>query len=77
MLYYLQAMIGSIVGIYFLKVINPTINYQVENILQIPIIKREDKKELVDDMVKQNIEEAKKEWDSYEISWNFQKHPLI
>ena len=75
MLHYLQALIGSKVGIELLKIINPTINYQVENIAQLPVLI--DQKERVDELVKANIEISRRDWDSFEHSWNFKKHPLI
>lgn len=75
-LYYLQALIGSKVGIEILNIINPTINYQVENILQLPILESENKI-IVDEIVEENICRSKEDWDAYEISWNFKKHPLI
>lgn len=75
-LYYLQAFIGSKVGIEILNIINPTINYQVENILQLPVLESE-KKNTIDVLVKQNIKEAKIDWDSFENSWNFKLHPLL
>ena len=75
-LYYLQAFISSKVGIEILNIINPTINYQVENILQLPILESSDKA-VVDNIVKENIKKAKNDWDSFEISWEFRKHPLV
>ena len=75
MLYYLQAFISSTVGIELLKIINPTINYQVENIAQLPVLISN--KDEVDNLVKENINLAKLDWDSYETSWDFQINPLI
>jgi len=75
MLFYLQAFIGCKVGIEILKIINPTINYQVENIAQLPIFI--DKKEVVDELVKQNIEKSIIDWNVFETSWDFKRHPLI
>ena len=74
---YLQSLIGSKVGIEFLNMINPTINYQVENIMQLPIIVSEKYKPIIDSIVKQNILISKIDWDSFEISWDFIVHPLI
>ena len=34
-------------------------------------------KERITDLVKQNIEISKEDWDSNEFSWNFKTHPLI
>ncbi len=75
-LYYLQAFIASKVGISILNIINPTINYQVENILQLPVIESEFK-DKVDELVKLNILGAKNDWDAFETSWDFKRHPLI
>lgn len=75
MLNYLQCLIGSKVGIELLKVINPTINYQVENIAQLPVLIRE--KNLIDSLAKENIELSKSDWDSFEHSWDFKSHPLV
>ena len=75
MLNYLQCLIGSKVGIEFLKIINPTINYQVENIAQLPVLIGE--KEKIDQLARENIEISKFEWDSFEHSWGFLRHPLL
>lgn len=75
MLYYLQGLIGSKVGIYLLNIINPTISFQVENIAQLPIII--EKKDLIDQLVKVNDDLAKFDWDSFETSWDFKVHPLV
>jgi type II restriction/modification system DNA methylase subunit YeeA len=74
---YLQCLIGSKVGIEILKIINPTINYQVENIAQIPVIISNIHKPKIDLLVSQNITISKIDWDSFEISWNFEKHPFL
>ena len=74
---YLQALLTSKVGITFLKIINPTLNFQVENILQVPIIYNESFKQEVDKLVTQNIDISKLDWDSFETSWNFIKHPFL
>lgn len=75
MLFYLQCLIGSKVGIELLKIINPTINYQVENIAQLPVLI--DKKEIIDALAKDNITISKGDWDNFETSWDFKKHPFI
>ena len=76
-LFYIQALLTSKVGMAILKVINSSLSFQVENILQVPIIFDESKKEEIDILVEQNIEISKKDWDSFETSWNFLKHPFL
>lgn len=53
----------------------PTINYGPEQISKIPLIVSEDK--LVEELVEANILASKSDWDSFETSWDFEKHPLV
>ena len=75
--YYLQALISSKVGINLFHVNNSTISCQVENILQLPIILCQKTKELVDEIVITNNNISKKDWDSFETSWDFKMHPIV
>ena len=78
-LIYFASLIGSKVGISLLNIINPTINYQVENILALPIIfppKKIIKSEIIS-LTESNIEISKEEWNIHEISWGFKHNPLI
>jgi hypothetical protein len=72
---YLLGLGNSVVGNEILKILNSTINYQVENILQIPIIMN--KKNEVVELVKENIELMKNEYDKHEYSWNFKQNEII
>lgn len=76
-LFYLQGLIGSIVGVTFFKIVNSTISCQVENIIQLPIIINLDKKKYIEEIVIKAISISKMDWDSYENSWNFSKNPLL
>lgn len=75
-LFYYLGILNSSVGNYILNVTNPTLSYQVENILSFPIIQTDDKKS-INELVENNISISKIDWDSFEISWNFEKHPFI
>ncbi|WP_320950989.1 MULTISPECIES: BREX-1 system adenine-specific DNA-methyltransferase PglX [Fusobacterium] len=57
------------------KIINPTINLQIGDILVLPAT--EIKNEKFNILVQQNIDISKEEWDSRETSWNFEKLSLI
>ena len=68
----------SKLGKTILDVINPTLNYQVENILALPLHKDIFKfkiqiKTLMDNIVLM----ARIDWDSYETSWDFTELPLL
>lgn len=77
MLYYLQGLIGSKVGINLFRVNNSTLSCQVENIIQFPIIRSNMYKTLIDKIVKRNNYISKLDWDSHETSWDFQQNELI
>ena len=57
------------------KIINPTINLQIGDILVLPAT--EIKNEKFNNLVQQNIFISKEEWDSRETSWDFKKLSLI
>mgnify|MGYP000286001550 CR=1 FL=1 len=62
----------------FLDIVNPTFNYQVENILQLPF-------KVPDDLTQKNITHlvnsaldiAKRDWNRSELSWKFDQHKLL
>jgi hypothetical protein len=74
---YILAILNSKIGQYYLDVSNSTINYQPGDIAKIPIIILPDRKNDVDFLVIENISISKEDWDSFEISWDFNKHPLV
>ncbi|MHB9344040.1 BREX-1 system adenine-specific DNA-methyltransferase PglX [Fusobacterium polymorphum] len=59
--------------------INPTINFQSGEISKVPVIFSKNKliKNIIDNLVQQNINISKEEWDSRETSWDFEKLSLI
>ena len=72
---YTLGFLASCVCFDILGILNPTLNYQAGNIKSLPLlIDREDE---VDECVYQNIQISKDDWDSYENSWDFQRHPLL
>lgn len=60
-----------------LKLLNPTITLQVKDVKNTPIIFNDEKILAVEKLVKHNIEYAKSDWDAFETSWDFTKHPLL
>lgn len=60
-----------------IKVINPTINCQPGNVGSIPFIFSETYSDSVIKTVNENINLSKSDWDSFETSWDFERHPLI
>jgi type II restriction/modification system DNA methylase subunit YeeA len=73
------SLLSSRLATYFLAAINPTLNFQVGNIGNIPYLK--DVLSEIREPVTNNFLEAvsisKDDWDSFEISWDFLRHPII
>lgn len=78
-LHYLLALCNSSCAMKVLEVIAPTINYQCGDIANIPVIipDSDEVENHVKELVKDNIDSCKTDWDCYEVSWDFEKHPLI
>ena len=66
---------NSKVAIYFLNLMNPTINIMPEDLRKLPC--PIEQIEQVNILVKKNISVSKSDWDSYETSWDFVSHPLM
>lgn len=60
-----------------IKIINPTINMQCGDIAKTPYLQNNEIKGVIIDIAKQNISISKFDWDSHEISWDFQQNELI
>ena len=74
---YLMAVLCSKPAAEVLKILNPTITFNIDNISSIPVILDEQKIQVVDMLVSECIELSTNEWDSYEFSWDFLVHPLV
>ncbi len=75
---FLLALLNGKVSQSFLNIANATINYQPSDIGNIPIIAPTDSiKNRICLLAKENIKLSKSDWDSFETSWDFQRHPLV
>lgn len=74
---YMVANLNSNVVNVLLNILSPTLDYSVGALAKIPTYISEQSKDAIETISKKNIAESKKEWDSFEESWDFKKHPLI
>lgn len=72
---FILGFINSKVATEYLKIINPTLNFQPGNIGSLPLVNL-DKRNVVG-LVSENIKISQNDWDSQELSRNFKTHPLI
>lgn len=75
-LYMLLAFLDSKVANFYLKIMNPTINFPPGYIQAIPFSK-ECQTEQIENLSKSCTDMSKNDWDAFETSWNFKKHPLV
>ena len=62
----------------FLDIMNPTLNYPTGTIAEIPLgILDDGSAATIKELAAGCVELSKEDWDSFETSWNFCRHPLI
>ena len=72
---YFIGLTNSKIGNYIMSIINPTINSGADSLRKIPVVFSNVDK--VTHLVETNIALSKSDWDSFETSWDFIRHPLV
>ena len=75
--YYVLGFLCSNIVTSLLQITNPTLNFQVHDIMELPLIKSYKNEENIEWIVGENVITSKSDWDSYETSWDFKKSPLV
>lgn len=75
--YYLLALLNSKYSEVIINSINPTLNLQSSDVGSIPVVFNEVMRGHICDLSYNNVLNCKKDWDSFETSWDFKMHPLI
>lgn len=75
--YYVLGFLCSNIVTSLLQITNPTLNFQVHDIMELPLIKSYKNEENIEWIVGENVITSKSDWDSYETSWDFKKNPLV
>lgn len=74
--YYALAFLDTNVASMITKILNPTLSFQPGNMATMPFPKIE-KENIVNNLCTDCIAFAKTDWDSFETSWDFKRHPLV
>ena len=78
MLLYILAFCNSSVLVEIAKIVAPTIHFTVGQMAEIPLLKSTETRETrVSILSKENVFLARRDWDSFETSWDFAHHPLV
>ncbi len=75
--HYVLGFLCSNVVTSLLQITNPTLNFQVHDIMALPLIESPDNENNIKKIAGENITSSQKDWDSYETSWDFKRNPLI
>ena len=74
---YTLALLNTCVVKFYLDLLSPTINFQSGDVGKVPYLYGQDSHAKIDSLTETIIDISKKDWDSFEISWDFKEHPLI
>ncbi|EIP3260571.1 BREX-1 system adenine-specific DNA-methyltransferase PglX [Escherichia coli] len=74
-IFFILAFIISSPAAFIVNALNPTLHVQAGNIASLPLLDLH--KTEIASLSKENVDISKIDWDSFELSWNFKKHPLI
>ena len=75
-LFVVAGYMSSSVASHFLKMSNPTLNFQVANVNALPWIEKPSLRRSAD-AVQQLVDLSKSDWDAFETSWDFTTLPLL
>ena len=71
-IYALTAFLNSCVAQKFLEVLSPTLDYNIGGLNNLPFVNVPDN---AIETCKECIRDSVYDWDSFETSWDFKKHP--
>ena len=74
--YYLLGFMNSKIAASLLKILSPSMGFESGYLRKLPLIESDSVDSIVE-RVKHCIDGSNAEWDSFEISWDFKKHPLL
>ena len=76
-LLYLLALYNTKVIQEYLGIVSPTLDYHEGPVGRTPVIFNQEKQQDIDNIVEKNVDICRTDWDSFETSWDFKRHPLV
>lgn len=77
LMFYIFGLTNSVVVDEILVFLAPTLDYKPGNVGNIPVLLRKDVEDKVISLVEENHSISKTEWNNFEISWDFKRHPFL
>lgn len=72
---YFLGLLNSAVASYVMGITSQTLDFKPGRVAEIPVIIKN--VDAVETLVEEMVNASKKDWNSFETSWDFRKHPLI
>jgi hypothetical protein len=69
--------LNSPIALEVLRLIAPTINFQAGDIARVPVLNEVENTPEISVITEDNIKLSRSDWDDYETSWDFKRHPFI
>ena len=77
LLLYLLGLYNTKVMQEYLQIVSPTLDYHEGPLGKTPVVIDEKHIAIISDLVQQNTQNSKADWDAFEISWDFTTHPFV
>ncbi|MBQ7681866.1 MAG: BREX-1 system adenine-specific DNA-methyltransferase PglX [Oscillibacter sp.] len=74
---YILGFLNSKPAEYLLRILTQVMTIQLRDVQSLPLIFSESYEQAVKELVSNNIALCKSDWDAFETSWDFQRHPLL
>ena len=75
--WYILGFCNSKVADSILQMLSPTLNYELGDIGKLPIVIDMNQKDTINNIVINNEKISKQDWDQFEVSWSFNRNPLV
>src|SRR5699024_167479 len=76
-LLYILGLTSTKISDYIFDILNPTLALQAGDFKKMPIIKDDNYNEKINSLVNQSVELSRRDWDSFETSWDFEELLLV
>ncbi|MFA7078707.1 MAG: BREX-1 system adenine-specific DNA-methyltransferase PglX [Syntrophomonas sp.] len=74
---YILGLLNTKVVDKILRIINPTLNYGAGSVATIPVKISEENILCIRELVDENVTISRNDWDNFEVSWDFMRHPFL
>ena len=76
-LMYCLGALNSSVTLQSASILSPTLNYEIGQVSRYPILRSSVSDSICIELTEATIDLSKLDWDSFETSWDFKRHPLV